>query len=200
MWDGKVKRAVTVWHRRSGKDTTWLNLTVGKMMQRVGTYLHLYPELKRGRKSMWDAINRNGMKFLDHFPPSFVKKRNESEMQIECVNGSIWKIEGVENLDSVVGSNPVGVVFSEFSQMKPAAGDLIRPILAENDGWAGFNFTPRGKNHAYELYNMALHNPDWFASLLTTNDTRRDGPEEDGSPVVPPAYRGRRREGMRSRS
>lgn len=198
MWTGRVKRAVTVWHRRSGKDTTWLNLTIAMMPQRVGTYIHLFPELKRGRKILWEGKNRDGMPFLEHFPPGFVKRKREDEMLIECVNGSAWRVEGVENLNSVVGMNPIGIVYSEFSQMRPGIRDLISPILDENGGWEAYNFTPRGRNHAFDLYQMARQAPDWYASLLTVDDTRRDAPGEDGGRVITPEQIDqRRREGAR---
>jgi hypothetical protein len=53
----------------------------------------------------------------------------------------------------------------------PRGWDYVRPILAENDGWAVFNFTPRGYNHGKDLYDMSIGNPDWFTSLLTVDDT-----------------------------
>ena len=65
----------------------------------------------------------------------------------------------------------MGCVFSEYSLQNPAAWDHIRPILRENKGWAVFNFTPRGRNHGYQIYNMARGNPKWFCELLTINDT-----------------------------
>jgi len=70
-----------------------------------------------------------------------------------------------------VGTNPVGVVMSEFSKQNPKGWEYIRPILAENDGWAIFNWTPRGKNHAYKLDRMARDNPKWFYQMLTIDDT-----------------------------
>jgi hypothetical protein len=146
---------------------------------------------------LWDGRNRDGLAFREYFPPAFVKASSEVEMRIEAVNDSALQIVGVDNLDSVIGTNPLGVVFSEYSQMPARAWHLIDPILAENGGWAGFNFTPRGRNHAYELYQMALTNPDWYCSLLTVDDTRRDAAGEDGSPVIPPSELARaRREGM----
>jgi phage terminase large subunit len=53
-----TKHGLQVWHRRSGKETTDLNFTIGEMWTRVGTYIHLFPELKRGRKILWDGMNR----------------------------------------------------------------------------------------------------------------------------------------------
>jgi hypothetical protein len=48
----------------------------------------------------------------------------------------------------------------------------MRPVLAENKGWAIFNYTPRGKNHGYKLYEMAKQNPAWFVEKLTIDDTK----------------------------
>ena len=73
------------------------------------------------------------------------------------------------------------------------AWEYIRPILLENGGWAAFDYTPRGKNHGYDLWNMASHNPDWYTSRLTVDDTRR----EDGQPVITPEMiESERREGV----
>ena len=47
----------------------------------------------------------------------------------------------------------------------------MRPILAENGGWSIFNSTPNGKNHFYDLSNMAKENPEWFYQKLTIEDT-----------------------------
>jgi hypothetical protein len=65
----------------------------------------------------------------------------------------------------------VGCVFSEYSLQNPKGWSYIRPILAENGGWAVFNFTPRGKNHGYKIFEMAQQNPKWFCQLLTVDDT-----------------------------
>ena len=97
-------------------------------------------------------------------------------MSIELKCGSTWKVCGSDNYDRLVGANPIGVVFSEYSLAKPAAWEYIRPILTENGGWALFIFTPRGENHAYALYTMAEGSPDWFAQTLTVDQTKVIGP------------------------
>jgi hypothetical protein len=43
--------------------------------------------------------------------------------------------------------------------------------LEENGGWAIFNGTPRGPNHAKGLFEYAKANPDWFCERLTADDT-----------------------------
>jgi phage terminase large subunit len=70
-----------------------------------------------------------------------------------------------------VGANPVGVVFSEWSLADPRAWDFVRPILAENGGWALFIYTPRGRNHGARLLDMARAEPGWFSQVLTVEDT-----------------------------
>lgn len=170
---GGIKRACLVWHRRAGKDKTAIAWTASQAYQRKGTYFHCLPTYNQGRKVVWDGIDAAGFRFIDHFPPEVRSNKNESEMRIELKNGSAWQIIGADNYDAVVGSNPVGIVFSEWaiSDDYPAAWDLFRPMLAENGGWAVFIFTPRGRNHGFSLYQMAQTNPNWFCQLLTVDDT-----------------------------
>lgn len=160
-----------VWHRRAGKDSVGINWTATAAMQRVGVYWHMLPTLAQGRKVVWDGITRDGRPVLDAFPSEIVTNRRNDEMKLTLANGSIYQVVGSDNYDSLVGSNPVGVVFSEYSIADPAAWDFIRPILAENGGWALFIYTPRGRNHGWTLYDMARQTEGWHASLLTVDDT-----------------------------
>lgn len=169
--DGGFKRAVCVWHRRAGKDKTFLNFVIKKMFERVGTYYYYFPTQTMGRKILWDGMDKDGFPFLDHFPKQVISNRNNQEMKIKLVNGSVFQIIGTDRLD-VVGTNPVGCVFSEYSLQNPQAWAFVRPILAENDGWAVFNYTPRGDNHGKELLDMAEGNNEWFTSVLTVDDTK----------------------------
>jgi len=177
-------RAVLVWHRRSGKDATVLNFTACAAHRRTGVYWHMLPTAAQARKAVWDGIDATGRKVLEQvFPRALRAAANATEMKIELKCGSVWQLVGSDNYNSLVGANPVGVVFSEYSLADPAAWDYVRPILAENGGWAAFIFTPRGRNHGHALLEMARRNPDWFAQVLTVDDTRR----ADGSPVIGPA-------------
>ena len=170
--DGGAERAVCVWHRRSGKDKTFINHLARCMYERVGAYYYLFPTYQQGRKILWNGRDRDGFKFTDHFPKELRIRTNNSEMLIEFENGSIFQVIGTDKIDSIVGSNPLGCVFSEYALQNPAAWDFLRPILAENGGWAIFNFTPRGKNHGYNLFKMAQGDPErWFSQVLTVKDT-----------------------------
>ena len=184
-----AKRAALVWHRRAGKDATTLNWTIEAMCQRPGTYYYFLPTYAQGKRIIWDGIQADGRPFRDHFPEELLLgEPNTTEMKITlaCPAGghSIFQIIGGDNIDSIVGTNPVGCVFSEYSLMNPAAWDLMRPILAENGGWAVFVYTPRGRNWGWKLWQHAFEAREFFTSLKTVNDTRRDAPGENGEPVV----------------
>lgn len=176
--DNGCKRAVCCWHRRSGKDKSVLNFTIKKMFDRVGIYYYLFPTYNQGSKILWDGIDKEGFAFLDHFPKEVVKEKNKTEMKVETINGSIFQIIGTDKIDRIVGTNPIGAVFSEYALQNPRAWDYIRPILLENGGWAVFNFTPRGMNHGYDILDIAKKNKDWFWQVLTVDDTKIISKEE----------------------
>lgn len=172
-WDRGVLRLVNVWHRRSGKDKTAFANLPKKMFERVGAYFYFAPTYKQGKKIIWQGMDKDGMKFLDHIPLEIIKNTNETEMRIELINGAYVQIIGTDDIDSIVGTNPVGCIFTEFSLQDPQAWNLIRPILAENGGWAVFIFTPRGMNHAWKVLQQAMADPiGWFYQILTVDDTK----------------------------
>ncbi len=169
--DGGCKRAAITWHRRGGKEKTCFNIISKEMLKRVGLYYYSFPQYKQGRKILWDGKDKTGKAFLEHIPRNLWAAKNETEMKLTLRNGSILQVVGTDRIDSIVGSNPLGIVFSEYSLQDPLAWDYMRPILAENDGLAIFNFTPRGENHAYDLYKLAKYDPKWFCQRLTVDDT-----------------------------
>ena len=167
------KRGVAVWHRRAGKDDVCLNVAAVKAFERVGNYWHMLPLYAQARKAIWDAVNpRTGRKRIDEaFPVELRKTTRNQEMMIEFKNGSTWQVVGSDSFDSLVGTTPCGIIFSEFSISNPRAWAYLRPILAENDGWAMFIYTARGRNHGYSLLQTALKNDDWFGQVLTVDET-----------------------------
>lgn len=192
--DKGYTRICLVWHRRAGKEMSCWNETIKRAYwHRVGAYVYFFPTSSLGRRVLWDGMDRLGRRFLDYIPSSLVKgKPNDNEMKVRLVNGSSIQIIGTDQILNV-GINPVGCVFSEFSLQDPKAWNFIRPILRENKGWAIFNFTPRGKNHAYDLYLMAKSNPNWFCQILSVKDTCK----KDHSPVITESdIEEERREGM----
>jgi hypothetical protein len=193
-WKGTKLRAVNVWHRRAGKDKTSIAFLAEAQKHRVGIYYYFLPTYTQAKKVVWDGIGGDGARFIQAFRQQDIYSKHETELKITLKHprdpeqpGSIVQLIGGDNIDTVVGTNPVGIVYSEYPLMTPQAWDLVEPILAENGGWAIFNYTPRGKNHGHKLWIGAQEQQDeWYTSLLTVDDTRRDAPGEDrfGEPIV----------------
>ena len=175
--DNGVKRIIMVWHRRAWKDKACFNIIVKKAMEDVWIYYYVFPTYSQGKKAAWDWIDKDGWKTINHIPNEIIKRKNDTEMKVELINWSIIQIVWSDNVDSIVWTNPIGIVFSEYSLQSPAVWDFLRPILAENGWWAIFNFTPRWDNHAKELLDMAQENPDWMVSIQTVDDTKAIAPE-----------------------
>lgn len=167
------KRLVMRWHRRAGKDEMLLHFTCFMAHQRPASYWYCLPEYSQARKSMWIAVNpHTGKRRIDEVFPLEIRKRTlEQEMLIEFHNGSTFQLVGSDNFDSLVGSPPAGIVFSEYALSNPTAWSYLRPILLENGGWAAFNSTPRGANHFKSLCELAAKEPGWFYDVKDADAT-----------------------------
>lgn len=171
--DSGKTRAIIVWNRRSGKDKVCFNFMIKKAFEKVGTYFYFLPTYSQAKKVIWDNIDNDGFKMLDHIPKQLIKSTNGTELKIELINGSIIQLIAADEFkNSGVGTNPIGVVFSEYSISSPEAYKFVSPILAVNGGWAIFNFTPRGMNHAFALLNQYKENQKWFTEVLTVDETK----------------------------
>lgn len=171
-----------VWHRRSGKDKTNIaDVIPRRLIKSPGLVKYVYPTLIMGRDNMWQGMGQDGFRYLNHIP-DFIRAGdpNELRMQIPVKNeswgsklptASIFQISGADNPDTLRGGNPVMFVFSEWSEHDPYAWDVVEPILRENDGIAVFNMTPKGDNHARNMYEFAKGHPKWYVEMLTAKDT-----------------------------
>ncbi|MFA5990450.1 MAG: hypothetical protein WC803_12715 [Sphingomonas sp.] len=187
--DSGMKRAVWCAHRRSGKDKVCWNYLIKRAIGEVGTYFYFLPTFSQAKRVVWDNIDNDEFHMLSHIPPEITKQKNKSELSIELINGSVIQLIAADTFEkSNVGTNPKGVVFSEYSISNPNVWNFVRPILLVNGGWAIFNFTPRGMNHAFKLLQIAKENPkEWFYEVLTIEDTGVITKEE---------YEGEIRQGM----
>ncbi len=167
-----IKRAVWVVHRRGGKDVTAFNWCIMQLLLNPGwTAFHILPTYSQAKKVIWDSSTNDGKRILDYIPKEVVESKNGQEMKIRFTNGSMYQLIGSDNIDSLVGTNPKIIIFSEYAIQSPAAWEYLRPILDVNKGYALFISTPRGKNHFYDLVNMAKRNPNWYCEVLSVRDT-----------------------------
>jgi hypothetical protein len=167
------KRAVAVCHRRWGKDEIALQITAKASVKRIGNYWHMLPQANQCRKAIWEAVNpRTGMKRIDEaFPMEMRTSTRNTDMYLGLVGGSSWQVVGSDSFNALVGSPPIGIVFSEYALSDPRSWAYLSPILEENGGWAAFVSTSRGDNHLKKILDFARITPGWFAQVLTADDT-----------------------------
>lgn len=168
------------WHRRSGKDDLGLHWTATQAIQYPANYWYMLPQANQARRAIWDAVDSHtGRRRIDWaFPPPLRSATRDHEMLIRFVNGATWQVVGSDNYESLIGSPPFGIVYSEYALSDPNSWSFLRPILEENGGWAVFNSTPRGRNHFHGLYELGLCESGWFSERLTVSDTSAIGSEQ----------------------
>ena len=171
----KKRFRICVWARRHGKSKTALNEQIAKAVMTKGVYYYFLPTYRQAKSVIWDGL------LNEHLPhiKDIILSRNNSELAVYFVNGSIQKFAGCEDPDKHRGINPVDVVFDEYSEMDEEIWTaIIQPVLRENGGSATFIYTPRGKNHAWKLLQSARGKEDWFISEINVNDTDAISAEE----------------------
>ena len=148
--------------------------------ERPATYWHALPQYGQARKAIWNAVNSHtGKRRIDEaFPDALRENTNDNEMFIRFKNGSTWQVIGSDRYNSLVGAGVAGVAFSEWALCNPSSWGYIRPMMEENNGWAAFITTPRGKNHAHSMLQMAKDNQRWFAEVSSIHSTGALSPEQ----------------------
>jgi phage FluMu gp28-like protein len=133
---------------------------------RQGVYWHIFPTYSEAKDAVW----RDPHMMFSMIPQNMIAKRNDSELVITFINGSVLQLMGADNPDTLRGSGPCGVVLDEFATMKFEAWQIIEPILRANDGWAWFIGTPKGKNHLHQFYQRGLEGHKEWKSFFMTAD------------------------------
>lgn len=187
--DRGCRYAVLSWPRRHGKDVFSFSYMVKKAMEEIGTYYYCFPTLEDGKEILWDSITtidgRSGPMVDLLCPSEIVRRKNNSDHFVELINGSIIRMKGTDS-GKIIGNDGKGFVFSEWQGHKPEMFDYIRPILRQNNGWAIFNGTMRGKeNHLYKDIIRNEKVDGWFTQWLQPEQTKQyywitpdDYPEE----------------------
>ena len=176
MTAGGYLRAMLVYHRGGGKDKTcWVYMGDRAINHRVGNYQYWFPTFTQGKRGLWNNVDGEGFKTIEHLPPPLWTRKVESPQPfIELNNGSTIELmagDEPRHIDRARGSNPIGVVISEWAFLNPYVWEVLRPRLELNGGWVIFNTTPNGDNHAADMWRMARGNKEWFTQICDVDDT-----------------------------
>jgi len=165
--NAKERWKVIVLHRRAGKTVAALNHIIrDALLIPSSRFAYIAPTYKQAKDVAWDYLKY-------YTAPIPNKKINETELKIHFPNGSRITLYGSDKPDSLRGIPLWGVVFDEYSQQPSNIfTEIIRPALSDHQGYAIWIGTPKGKNEFYRLYMKAKHTPNWFALLLTVEDTK----------------------------
>jgi hypothetical protein len=177
-WEGKNVCAVI--HRRAGKDIGCLQLWTLLALRRIGTHVYLFPQYSQARSVIWNGMDFDGRPFISNIPECIIAKKNEARMEIDLINGSRLVLAGSNNYNSLMGTNPVSIIYSEYSLHNPLARQYLNPILVQNGGQEILNYTPRGKNHGWELFDTVRYNPRYHVEHLSVEQTYK----QDGSRII----------------
>ena len=177
------KNVIAVIHRRAGKDIFSIQAWLLRGLRRVGTHVYLFPLYAQARSVIWNGMDFDGKPFISAIPESLIAKKNEARMEITLYNGSRLILAGSNNYDSLMGTNPITIIYSEFSLHNPLARQHLDPILIQNKGKEILQFTPRGMNHGYEVFNAVKDLPDYHVEHLSVEQTfKHDGV----TPIITP--------------
>jgi phage terminase large subunit len=184
LFGGISKRILVEWPRRAGKEVITWNFIIHASIIDPGMYIMTYPTNVRARKILWQGaalINGVNTKFLDMIPPKLIAKKDNTEMTIELVNGSLIWIVGCDiDPGKLRGTNPRGMVLSELAFSDPHVMYTMLPVFRQNGGWLVGQSTYDGMNHFYWMIKNNKNDPLWYCreeSILTLVD-------KDGNPYI----------------
>ena len=166
--------AVLVCHRRFGKTVGMVNEMLKKAIlneRKAPVYAYVAPYRNQAKRVAWEYL-----KYYTN--PIPVRTVNESELYVELPTrhngspGARLYIIGADHPDTLRGIYLDGVILDEYADIKPELwGGVIRPALADRQGWAVFIGTPKGQNQFYEMYRHAEKSADWYACLYRADET-----------------------------
>lgn len=152
--------------RRFGKSYLSTYYILAKALQKKGNYFFVSPTFAQSRQIIWEVLKE---KTRGHI----CVKVNESRLEIELINGSRIFLKGADRPDTMRGVSLSGVVLDEFGTMRNPEivwGSVLRPALSDQQGWATFISSPKGRNYFYDLYGNSLLQDGWMRWQFTTLD------------------------------
>ena len=159
--------------RRFGKSFLSINELAKFARNPNSMCLYCAPTYRQAKTVIWSDLK--GM-LID---VGWVKKINESEMQITLVNNSTITVRSTDNYDALRGGKYDFIVLDECADMNPDAWfQVLRPTLSDRQGHALFIGSPKGRNWFYDMWMDCVNKADWQAFQFTTLEGGNVPPEE----------------------
>jgi phage terminase large subunit len=163
---------LVVAHRRAGKTVAFINTLIRAALQNdrvhpAPRYGYIAPTFQQAKDLSW-----NYLKY--YCAPLPNTQFSESELTCTLFNGAkISLYGGALAYNRIRGLYMDGVCLDEFSLLSPEAlNSVVRPALADYQGFGIVAGTPAGKDHFYEQKVEAERNPDlWDVFVIPSNQT-----------------------------
>lgn len=137
--------------------------------------LYVAPTYRMAKGIVWDTLKLKLSKLR------WIRKVNESDLNIRLINGTQINIRGADNFDSLRGLEYHFIVMDEAAMIDPRAWtEVLRPTLSNTRGHALFISTPTGKsNWFYDLFQRRESDPNHWSSYQFTSLDGGQIPEEE---------------------
>ena len=167
VFSSRKRFRVLVAGRRFGKSyLSCIELLRGAIERPGETFFYAAPTYRMAKDIAWKVMKKL-------VPKAWIKSKNETDLKIELVNGSTIELKGTENAMALRGRSLAGVVLDEAAFMdREVWFEVIRPALADKQGWALFISTPDGTaSWFYDLWCYCESGDDnWARWQFTTID------------------------------
>ena len=160
--------AVVVAHRRAGKTVACIADLIDAAIRCDKTeprFAYVAPFFAQAKDVAWN--------YLKHYTAKIPGvTANEAELRCDMPGGRRIRLYGSDNYERLRGIYLDGIILDEYGDMDPRAWqEVIRPSLADRQGWAVFIGTPKGMNHFAEMWSKALNDPDWMTLHMPASAT-----------------------------
>jgi hypothetical protein len=159
--------ACLVAHRRAGKTVACINDLIRRAFtdgKTDGRYAYIAPYHAQAKSIAWDYLLR--------YTADVRQTQNASELWVELLSGARIRLFGADNPDALRGLYLDGVILDEYADMRPRVwGEIIRPLLADRQGWAVFIGTPKGHNAFYDIWRTSTASDGWFSASIKASSS-----------------------------
>lgn len=164
----KQRWGCVVAHRRAGKTVACVADLIDATLRcerPSPRFAYIAPFYAQAKDVAWGYLKQFSLPIPGASP-------NESELRVDLPGGGRIRLYGADNYDRMRGIYLDGVILDEYGDMAPRVWpEVIRPALADRNGWATFIGTPKGRNHFWEVWQQSKTSPDWYGLMLKASET-----------------------------
>jgi len=125
--------------------------------------LYIANTYRQAKQVIWDELK------TQLYAVNWVAKVNESDLQIQLINGSRIFVRSAENREALRGTKYNFIVMDECADISAETWyTVLRPTLSDTQGHALFIGTPKGRNWFYDLWIQANQEQEWSSYQYTT--------------------------------